>query len=117
VSVYFGLSSGLQWLDVSFVSIELLNNWFSGCVTSVSTEFGGNSYGGGVSIYIGGYSSSMSVGIAQAIVGATIARNVSITVSDAIFSSCSAERSSYDRELFGVLHRLLRMELLQFIKQ
>ena len=55
LSVYFGLSAGLRLLSVSFFRIALQNNAFTSCVVSVDAE-GGNAYGGGVSLYIGGYS-------------------------------------------------------------
>jgi hypothetical protein len=93
--VYFGLSAGLQLLDVAFFSLVLLRNEFTRCsVFANLNEFfasGGNVYGGGVSVYMGGYSSSISFhGDAVAAVGDTAVRNASVRVGTASFTSCSA---------------------------
>jgi hypothetical protein len=93
VSVYFGLLSGLQLLDVSFFSLQLQSNAFTKCVVTVSAIVGGNSYGGGVSVYIGGYASVFSFDRnAVAAVGGTMVRNVSVVMSAAEFESCGAIR-------------------------
>jgi hypothetical protein len=91
VSVYFGLSSGLQLLYVSFFNLHLQSNVFTNCVVTVSSSRGGNSYGGGVSLYIGGYSSVMSSN-AKSTVGGTMVHNASVFVNTAKFLSCSARR-------------------------
>ncbi len=94
LSVYFGLSVGLRLLSVSFFNIAIQNNMFSSCVVSIDA-LGGNAYGGGVSLYIGGYSSVFSlIGDAVAAVGVTWVRNVSVTLEAARFDSCSAVRNS-----------------------
>ena len=92
MSVYFGLSAGLQQLHVSHISLGLRNNVFENCVVSVSVS-GGNSYGGAVSIYMGAYSSKLNFsGDAAAAAGDTVVRNVSVTLDTARFASCSARR-------------------------
>jgi hypothetical protein len=92
LSVYFGLSAGLQQLHVSHISLGLRNNVFESCVVSVSVS-GGNAYGGAVSIYMGAYSSRLNFsGDAAAAVGDTVVRNVSMTLDTARFASCSARR-------------------------
>jgi hypothetical protein len=92
LSVYFGLSAGLQQLHVSHISLGLSNNVFDNCEVSVSVT-GGNAYGGGVSIYMGAYSSRLNFsGDAAAAVGDTVVRNVSVTLNTARFVSCSARR-------------------------
>ena len=95
ISVYFGLSAGLQLLDVSFFNLVLQSNVFTNCVVSSSPNLGGNVYGGAVSLYMGGYSSVFSaIGAAMAAVGDTVVRNVSVNLSTVQFTSCSATRSS-----------------------
>ncbi len=92
LSVYFGLSAGLQQLHVSHISLGLRNNVFENCVVSVSVS-GGNSYGGAVSIYMGAYSSKLNIkGDAAAAASDTVIRNVSVTLDTARFASCSARR-------------------------
>ena len=91
ISVYFGLSAGLQLLDVSFFNLVLQSNVFTNCVVSSSPNLGGNVYGGAVSLYMGGYSSFVSQ---NAAVGDTVVRNVSVNINTAQFTSCSATRSS-----------------------
>jgi hypothetical protein len=97
--VYFGFSAGLQLLDVASFSLALHRNDFARCSVILSTGSniffvffsGGNVYGGGVSVYIGGYSSSFNLnGIAVAAVGDTVVRNASVRVETATFTSCSA---------------------------
>ncbi len=65
----------------------------------------GNAYGGGISLYIGGYSSvSSSTGNAFASVGDTLVRNLSCTLQSAIFKSCVARRSGigiYGANVYG----------------
>jgi len=92
VSVYFGLSIGLQLLDVAFFKLALLRNDFTHCTVFVSaggdTFYGGGSvYGGGVSVYMGGYSSSFIGSAAD--VGDTLVRNASVRVDTVAFTSCS----------------------------
>jgi hypothetical protein len=92
LSMYFGLSAGLQQLHVSHISLGLMNNVFESCVVSVSVS-GGNAYGGAVSIYMGAYASRLNFsGDADAAVGDTVVRNVSVTLDTARFASCSARR-------------------------
>jgi hypothetical protein len=92
LSVYFGLSAGLQQLHVSHISLGLMNNVFESCVVSVSVS-GGNAYGGAVSIYMGAYSSRYSSsGDVVAAAGDTVVRNVSVLLDAARFASCSARR-------------------------
>ena len=94
MSVYFGLSAGLQLLDVSSFSVMLESNKFTSC-TVLNSVIGGNAYGGAVSLYIGGYSSVyMLNGIGVAAVGDTVVRNVNLTLDAAEFASCSTRRSS-----------------------
>jgi hypothetical protein len=94
LSVYVGLSAGLQQLHVSFVNISLQSNMFANCMVSVSVE-GGNAYGGAVSLYIGGYSSMYSSSDdAVAAVGDTVVHNVSVALDTINFASCSARRVS-----------------------
>ena len=105
VSVYFGLSVGLQLLDVAFFTLALLRNHFTRCsvIRSVSGNagdeyggffFGGNVYGGGISIYMGGYSSIKVDDIAVAAVGNTVVRNSSVLVETVSFTSCRATTAS-----------------------
>ena len=47
-------------------------------------------YGGGVSVYMGGYSSSLNSSVSAAAVGDTAVRNASVRVDAAAFTSCSA---------------------------
>jgi hypothetical protein len=95
LSVYFGLSVGRQPLDVSCCNILLSENVFKRCIVNVSPLFGGDSYGGGVSIYMGAYASVLSSnGDANANVGETAVRNVSVTVRKARFTMCSARSAS-----------------------
>jgi hypothetical protein len=94
LSVNFGLSAKLQLLDVSFFNLMLQNNVFRNCVVS-SSSFGGNLYGGAISVYMGGYSSNHSEHDAvMAVVGDTVVRNVSLTLDKAQFTSCSATSSN-----------------------
>jgi hypothetical protein len=94
LSVYVGLSAGLQLLHVSFFNIALQSNLFANCVVIVSVQ-GGNVYGGAVSLYIGGYSSMYNTdGDAVAAVGDTVVRNLSVTLDTTRFESCSARRIS-----------------------
>jgi hypothetical protein len=89
VSVYFGLSVGLQLLDVAFFTLALLRNHFTRCIVLVSVS--GNVYGGGVSVYMGGYSSLLNyTGSAAAAVGDTSVRNASVRVDAVEFTFCSA---------------------------
>jgi hypothetical protein len=95
VSVYFGLSVGLQLLDVAFFTLALLRNHFTRCAVVGAPGglvFGGsNVYGGGMSVYMGGYSSSFNfTGSAAAAVGDTAVRNASVRVDAVAFTSCSA---------------------------
>jgi hypothetical protein len=101
--LYFGLSVRSQPLLVSFLTVELATNSFASCAVSVSPKYGGNAYGGAVSLYIGGYSSAFeSNRSAAADVGATDARNLSVTLNDAVFTACHAKRSSsLKTEFFG----------------
>jgi len=92
--VYFGLSAGLQLLDVASFSLTLHRNEFTRCF-SVIVGFGGNAYGGGVSIYIGGYNSSRSfAGSASASVGDTTVRSASVSIDRVNFTSCSASSTA-----------------------
>jgi hypothetical protein len=104
LSVYVGLSAGLQPLSVSFFTFSLHYNMFANCVVSGDVE-GGNAYGGGVSLYIGGYSSVFSSNVdAVAAVGDTVVRNVSVTLHSARFESCSATRngaSTFGANVYG----------------
>jgi hypothetical protein len=96
--VYFGLSVGLQLLDVAFFTLALLRNHFTGCTVLSSGGgaggfYGGNVYGGGVSVYMGGYSASFNrSGSAAAAVGDTAVLNSSVRVDAVAFTSCSASR-------------------------
>jgi hypothetical protein len=115
--VYAGLSAGLQLLDVASFSLALhrnhfahcsVNRSFTGSINSVreilmSLRSGGNVYGGGVSVYIGGYSSSLNVsGVAVAAVGDTAVRNSSVRVETASFTSCSVSSTTrYGSNSYG----------------
>jgi len=96
LSVYFGLFAGLQLLDVASFSLALHGNDFVRCTVVLSADLnefsGGNVYGGCVSVYMGGYSSSIAnlTGVAVAAVGDTAVRNVSVCVESVSFTSCSA---------------------------
>ena len=101
VSVYFGLSVGLQLLDVAFFNLALLRNDFTRCTVFVSAGGlsdgfgGGNVYGGGLSVYMGGYSSSFaSTGYIAAAVGDTAVRNASVRVDTVAFTSCSVNSAT-----------------------
>lgn len=95
LSIYFGLSVGRQLLDVSFCNILLSENVFKRCIVKVSPVHGGDSHGGGVSAYMGAYASVLSSnGAANANVGETVVRNVSLTVQKAQFTMCSAISAS-----------------------
>jgi hypothetical protein len=103
--VYFGLSALLQLLAVSSFSLMLQSNTFAGCTVSVGVSVtGGNAYGGGVSLFIGGYASLHDAhGVAA--VGHTMVRNVNVTLDAAEFTSCSARRTSngdvYGASVYG----------------
>jgi hypothetical protein len=95
LSVYFGLSTGLQLLDVTSFSLALRRNHFTRCTVIQSAGrdeiHGGNAYGGGVSVYMGGYSSSIyENSVAVAAVGDTTVQNSSVRVETVSFTSCSA---------------------------
>ena len=93
--MYFGLSVGLQLLDVSFISLVLQSTSFMSCFVSASPGLGGNAYGGAVSVYAGAYYSVISSGVfSAAAVDDTLVRNVSVTLNSASFSFCSATRTS-----------------------
>jgi hypothetical protein len=93
LSVYFGLSAGVQLLDLHTFNLELYRNVFTRCAVLVfgdNTQFlnyAGNAYGGAVSVYIGAYSSSK---ISDAVVGDTVVRNANLSVETVTFSSCRA---------------------------
>jgi hypothetical protein len=91
--VYFGLSVGLQLLEVTFFNLVLLRNDFTRC--TVVGAPGANYYGGGMSVYMGGYSSSFNVtGSAAAAVGDTAVRNASVRVDAVAFTSCSVNNTA-----------------------
>jgi hypothetical protein len=101
VSLYYGVSAGLQLLNVSFLSIALQSNTFANCSVRASVE-GGNAYGGALSLHIGAYSSAFnSTGDAAAAVGDTVVRNVNVTLDTVDFTSCSVIRENLDFSLFG----------------
>lgn len=92
---------------MSLCNIEIRNNVLTKCAVSVSSSREGNAYGGGVSVYIGGYASVYNGnphsrnGTAVAAVGWTMVRNVSVVMS-AIFSSFQTA-SSQSRSFGGSL--------------
>jgi hypothetical protein len=88
------MSAGRKPLYVSLFRITLQRNVFANCVVTVSVGYGGNAYGGAVSLYIGGYSSMLFKNgqAASAYVGDTVVRNVSVELDTARFESCSARR-------------------------
>ncbi len=94
LSVYFGHFAGLQQLlDVSYFSLALYRNVFSSCtvIGSISVSVisgGGNVYGGGVSLYMGGYSSA-AIFSAVAAVGNTTVRHVNVSMDTVRFTLCS----------------------------
>jgi hypothetical protein len=55
VSVNFGLSAGLKLLQVSSFDLVLENSTVTNCYAGVWSA-AGNAYGGGISVYVGGYS-------------------------------------------------------------
>jgi hypothetical protein len=55
-------------------------------------------YGGGVSVYIGGYSSFYATPYSNSIISETFVRNVSVTLNAARFTACSASTSN---SIFG----------------
>jgi len=86
--VYFGFSAGLQLLDVASFNLSLYRNDFARRSVICSSSFSGSVYGGGVSVYIGGYSSSLNLnGGAVAAVGDTTVRNASVLFETASFTS------------------------------
>ncbi len=96
MSLYYGLSAGLQLLSVSFLSIALYSSTFTNCSVR-SNAFGGNVYGGAVSLHIGAYSSAScytcdETDVAVAVVGDTVVRDVNVTLDSVNFKSCSAIR-------------------------
>jgi hypothetical protein len=104
--VYFGFSAGLQLLDVASFSLALRRNDFARCsvILSINAVSSNNVYGGGVSVYMGGYSSfvgysSFSFGVAA--VGDTAVRNASIHVEMASFTSCSAATGTFAGNSYG----------------
>ncbi len=110
--MYVGLSAGLQLLDVATFSLALHRNRFAHCSVNRSTGIrstldiyirdGGNVYGGGVSIYIGGYSSSFNQsGVTVAAVGNTAVHNSSVRVETASFTSCSVSSYTADFDVNG----------------
>jgi hypothetical protein len=94
LSVNFGLAAAQQLLEVSFFDLVLLRNEFTSCVVNVRTSTGGNAYGGAASVYIGAYSSSLDGGTNTVEAGGTVVRNVSVSLREAQFLSCSAIRSA-----------------------
>jgi hypothetical protein len=106
VSLYYGISAGLQLLSISFLSIALQSSTFANCSVRASAQ-GGNAYGGAVSLHIGAYSSAYSkTGAAVAAAGDTVVRNVNVTLDTVDFKSCSAireqkESSSYGANVYG----------------
>ena len=100
LSIYSGLFAGRMLLHVSFFKLSLERNVFTRCSVSVSSS-GGNAYGGGASVYMGGYASVISsTGAASAETGDTVVRNVSVTLRGARFTSCSSRRSAISN-MFG----------------
>ena len=94
LSIYLGISVRLQALVVSFFSVELSVNSFMNCSVITTPLFGGNVYGGSVSVYFGGYSSVYSANAQASIaVGSIVVRNISISMNNSIFASSSAIRS------------------------
>ncbi len=97
VSIYFGLFSGLQLLEMTHSQMNLDDNAFTHCVVNVRPALGGSSYGGGVSVYVGAYSSQFrgpGSGAAAAAAGDTAVRNVSVVLNTARFTSCVSSRTS-----------------------
>ena len=104
--MYFGLSVGLQLLDVAFFSLALLGNSFMRCTVAVFFSYGGSVYGGGVSVYMGGYSSLSSndgnACTALAAAGDTVARTISVIVDSVSFTSCSVSSTAdYGSNAYG----------------
>jgi hypothetical protein len=84
-------------LDVSFLNFELQSCVFEKCTVTVRSDVGGNAYGGGVSVYIGGYSSVFSeTDAAIASAGMTAIRNAILIMNAAVFTSCSARKIMVD---------------------
>ncbi len=88
--MYFGLSARMQTLYVSFFSLALLRNEFTSCAVLNSPGGGnGNAYGGGVSVYMGAYSTP-NLGNGS---GNTMVQNVSIVVDMVSFTTCSVSNT------------------------
>lgn len=106
ISAYFGLSAGLQLLQVATCSLALYRNDFTSCsVTRIAGKKDyskGNLYGGGVSVYIGGYVSSMSVtDDAVAAIGDVSVWNASAFVETVSFTACSATNTAESGNTYG----------------
>ncbi len=102
MSIYFGLSAGLQPLHVSRSDLVLESNDVEDCgvFNHLAQTVAGNAYGGGISVYIGGYSAVYrEIGNAEAAVGETVVRNVSVVMHNTQFKKCSAKRRGL--KLFG----------------
>jgi hypothetical protein len=89
LSVYFGISAGLQMLDLFFLSLAFHSNEFTLCIVTSSTYTQSNVYGGGISVYLGGYSSLFSLSDLEVAIGNTTVRNMFIDVNAVAFKSCS----------------------------
>ncbi len=102
MSLYYGVSAGLQLLSVAFLSIALQGSTFANCSVRSNAQ-GGNAYGGAVSLYIGAYSSAYSKTGAAVVVAAgdTVVRNVNVTLDTVDFKSCSAIREQWKSSLMG----------------
>jgi hypothetical protein len=106
ISAYFGLSAGVLLLQVAAFSLKLHRNDFTSCsVTRIAGESDyskGNLYGGGVSVYIGGYISSINVtDNAVAAVGDVSVWNASTSVEMVSFTACSATNSAESGNAYG----------------
>jgi hypothetical protein len=89
LSVYFGISAGLQMLDLFFLSLAFHSNEFTLCIVTSSTYTQSNAYGGGISVYLGGYSSLFRLDDLEVAIGNTTVRNIFIDVNAVAFKSCS----------------------------
>ena len=86
---------------MSLFNLVLQSNELADCSTNVRTH-SGNAYGGGISVYMGGYASvSDAFGSAKAAVGETVVRNASVVMESTRFTSCRAMRSIQSGDLLG----------------
>ena len=70
---------------MSLFNLVLQSNELADCSTNVRTQ-SGNAYGGGISVYMGGYASVRNSGNAKAAVGETVVRNAIVVMESTRFT-------------------------------